>query len=366
MNEHEKYMSRALELASQGRGRVEPNPMVGAVIVRDGKVLGQGFHEKFGGPHAEVTAIENAGECAGATLYLTLEPCHHKGKTPPCTDAILKAGISNVVCAMKDPNPAVKGGGASFLREKGVKVAFGVLENEARQLNAPYIKFVTHRRPYVISKWAMTLDGKIATRTGDSKWITDEVAREYAHRLRSQCDAVLVGDGTLRRDDPRLSARIPGGRSPARCVVSPVLDVPGDCQIVTNASEVDTYFFTTSAAPEKKREFLEKQGATVVNADAKDRPGVFSLDAMLAYLAGKNVTNLLVEGGGITHAQFFEAGQIDRLYCFVAPKIVGGSKAPTPIGGKGLAYIGEALSLKNVQIEMFEGSILVTGTLTEY
>ncbi len=363
MTDDAKYMSRALELAAAGRGRVEPNPMVGAVLVRSGKVLAEGFHAEFGAPHAEVEAINRAGACEGATLYVNLEPCNHAGKTPPCTEAILKAKISRVVYAIDDPNPAVAGGGAEKLRSGGVDVVSGVLEAEARKLNAPYVKFVTLRRSYVTAKWAMTLDGKIATRTGDSKWITCEAAREYAHGLRSLSGAVLVGAGTLRADDPRLTARVPGGRDPARCVIAPSLDVPPGSYFAGHASDVRTYIFARDDAPDNKARELEAAGCRVVRMPGG---GDIEPDRVIEFLAGENITNLFVEGGSYTLGRFFDAGAVDRVACFIASKVAGGSTAPGPVGGEGVGCIADALNLEDTEMVIFDTCFLIMGILNKY
>jgi diaminohydroxyphosphoribosylaminopyrimidine deaminase/5-amino-6-(5-phosphoribosylamino)uracil reductase len=367
MANDESYMARALELAAKGRGRVEPNPMVGAVIVRENRVIGEGYHGEFGGPHAEVEALKDAersGGARGAVLYVTLEPCNHEGKTPPCTDALIRSGLRRVVYAMKDPNPGVAGGGAERLKAAGMEATGGVLERQARRQNAPFIKFVTQKRPYVTAKWAMTLDGKIATHTGDSKWITCELAREYAHRLRSQADAVLVGAGTVRADNPELTARFPGGRNPRRFVLAPMLGIPLDSVIVRTAKEIPTYIFACSDAPAEKARQFEAAGCRIV-AIQGDKGGV-SLDDILDFLGREGVTNLLIEGGSYTHSKFFEAGLVDRILCFIAPKIIGGREAPGPIGGEGFASIGEAVMLKDVEMEMFENTFLISGILMEY
>src|SRR5229473_850735 len=246
----EKWMARALELAEKGRGYVEPNPLVGAVIVHDGKVVGEGWHESFGKPHAEINALAKAGEAArGAALYVTLEPCCHHGKTPPCTEAILRAGVLRVVAAMKDPFPAVAGQGVARLRQAGVVLEMGLMENEARRLNAPYLKLISTGRPYVHAKWAMTLDGKIATRTGDSKWISGEMSRRHTHELRGRMDAIIVGIGTVLADNPSLTVRPPGPRVPVRVVLDSRGRLPESCQLAMTARETPVLVVAADEPP---------------------------------------------------------------------------------------------------------------------
>jgi diaminohydroxyphosphoribosylaminopyrimidine deaminase/5-amino-6-(5-phosphoribosylamino)uracil reductase len=355
------WMNRALELAERGRGHVEPNPLVGAVIVRDGKLVGEGWHQKYGQVHAEVNALAAAGQNAGgATLYVTLEPCCHHGKTPPCTDAVLAAGITRVVAAMSDPFPLVAGKGADQLQAAGVTVEVGICEPEARHLNAPYLTLVQKGRPYIHAKWAMTLDGKIATRSRDSKWISGEASRRVVHEIRGRMDAILVGVGTVLADDPRLTARGPHARVPARIVLDTRGRIPLECQLVVTARQVPTFVFTTAAMPDAKREALMAHGCGVEVVS-----GSPCLDPaeVLQRLGQWRYTNVLVEGGAGILGSFLDARVIDEVHVFIAPILAGGESALSPIGGSGVEKIAEALRLSKVEVELFDGDLYLHGVL---
>jgi diaminohydroxyphosphoribosylaminopyrimidine deaminase / 5-amino-6-(5-phosphoribosylamino)uracil reductase len=340
-------MSLALQLALRGQGRVEPNPMVGCVIVRSGRVIGQGYHRKFGGPHAEVFALRAAGARArGATVYVTLEPCNHTGKTPPCTDALIGAGIKRVIAAMKDPNPIVAGKGFRRLRAAGIRVDVGLLGDEAMALSAPFITFHRRRRPYVILKWAQSIDGKIATRTGDSQWITSLESRAESHALRARVDAVLVGVNTVLADDPDLTARLAVPRRvAARIVIDPNLRTPLDAKLVRTARRVPTLIVTSPrprdaaaarrAALDRKRLRLSKAGCHVMEIPA----GASGIDlrCLLKELHLRQMTNILVEGGGTTLGAFLEQNLADEARVFVAPRLIGGEGAPGPLRHAGPA-----------------------------
>ena len=336
-------MRHALLLAGRGRGRVEPNPLVGAVVLdATGHAVGEGWHQQFGGPHAEVHALAAAGDRArGGTLVVTLEPCCHWGKTPPCTDAVLRAGVRRVVAAMADPFPKVAGGGLQLLREAGVAVEVGLLEAEARRLNAPYLKLLRTGRPWVHLKWAMTLDGKIATGTGDSRWISGEESRRRVHELRGRMDAVIVGRGTVAADDPLLTARPPGPRAAARVVLTASGELPERCQLRATAREVPVIVFT-GAGNEGKLAGWAADGAEVVALAVGDN-GV-SIDAVLADLGRRRMTNVLVEGGAGVHGAFLDARAADEVHVFVAPKLAGGA-GPGPVDGRGADRIADALAL---------------------
>jgi diaminohydroxyphosphoribosylaminopyrimidine deaminase/5-amino-6-(5-phosphoribosylamino)uracil reductase len=341
-------MLRAIELAERGRGYVEPNPLVGAVVVRDGQNVGEGWHQKFGQAHAEVNALAAAGDAArGATLYVTLEPCCHHGKTPPCTDAILRAGVARVVAAMADPFPQVAGQGAERLRAAGVVVEFGHGGQFARRQNAPYLKLLTAGRPYVHAKWAMTLDGKIATRTGDSKWISGPASRAIVHALRGRMDGILVGIGTALADDPLLTARPPGPRTPTRVVVDSRARLPLASQLVRTAREVATLIATTPAASPAATDALRVQGCEVLTVPPDDA-GRPSLAALLSELGRRRWTNLLIEGGSAVLGNCLDARLMDELDVFLAPKLIGGADARTPVGGEGIAKMAEALRFRQV------------------
>lgn len=354
----EIWMHRALELAERGRGRVEPNPLVGAVIVRDGIVVGEGWHERFGGPHAEVNALAAAGaDARAATLYVTLEPCCHHGKTPPCTDAILRTGVSRVVAAMNDPFPAVAGQGAAALRSAGVEVAIGVCREIAERINAPYLTLLRHRRPHVHVKWAMTLDGKIATRTGNSQWISGKPAREFVHQLRGRMDAVIVGAGTVRADNPLLTARPPGPRTPARIVVTRSGRLPRDCQLLKSAHESPVLIATAQG----RGRDLRDTGCEILElGDDSDltRP-------LFDELGRRQMTNVLVEGGAEMFGSLCDARLIDELHVVIAPCILGGVQSLSPIGGAGRLRIADAWQLADWRHELLGDDLYLHGRMRE-
>ena len=365
MTEDERFMHMALELAQRGHGRVEPNPMVGALVVKDGDVLAEGWHEGFGGPHAEVVALERAGAKArGATLYVTLEPCAHQGKTPPCVEKIVSSGIRKVVFPLIDPNPLTSGMGRQGLLEAGIEVVEGVLGEESKRLNAPFFKLMTTGMPYVIAKWAMSLDGKTATHTGDSRWVSSEESRGYVHKVRSQVDAVVVGINTVLRDDPLLTSRIPGGirlRRTKRIVLDSQARTPLDCKLLANLGESDVVIATTASAPGERVETLRKAGCGVVVLKGDER-GVDPME-FLKVLGQWNCTNVLLEGGGSLTASFFEKGLVDKVMVFVSPKIIGGVEAKSPVGGTGVAHVKECMRLKEVQVTRLAEDILVEGVV---
>ena len=355
---HIQYMKSALRLARKGLGRTSPNPMVGALAVRKGVVVGQGFHQKAGGPHAERIALDVAGEKArGATLYLNLEPCNHFGRTPPCTHLILERGITKVVYGLNDPNPRVKGGGAEWLRSRGVEVISGVLEPECRRLNELFIKWIVTGRPFVTLKAAISLDGRIATRTGDSKWISNERSRLLVHRLRNEVDGVLVGINTVRRDDPLLTVRLPTGKikDPLRIVIDPRLRISPKARILNDNGK--TLIVTGTQAPTGKKKKLESKGTEIFSLP--EREGRISIKDMLTELGRRSLTSLLVEGGAEVNASFLNEGQVDKLVLFIAPLLLGGQKAKGMIGGRGVAQITEAIRLKEMKVRILDGDILV-------
>ena len=340
-------MRRALDEAVKGRGAVEPNPMVGAVVVRDGRLVAAGYHRRFGGPHAEVEALEAAGDAArGAALYVTLEPCCHHGKTPPCTDAILRAGVSRVVAAHRDPFPKVAGGGLTRLREAGLAVEVGPGAEAATALNAPYLKRVATGRPYVLAKWAMTLDGKTAVAGGDGRWISSKDSRAHVHEVRGRVDAILVGVGTALIDDPELTARPPGPRTPTRIVLDSEARLSDRSKLVRTAREVPTLVVTGPNAPGSRTNALRAAGCEVLSLSGSLRP---SVDDLLTELGRRGMTNMLVEGGGAVLASFFEAGQVDEVDVFIAPLIEGGDHARTPVRGRGRQLMVDALRLCDVR-----------------
>jgi diaminohydroxyphosphoribosylaminopyrimidine deaminase/5-amino-6-(5-phosphoribosylamino)uracil reductase len=355
MTTDETWMRRALELAERGRGAVEPNPLVGAVVVADGKSIGEGWHRKYGEAHAEVNALAEAGAAArGATLYVTLEPCCHHGKTPPCTDEVLRAGIRHVVAAMSDPFPQVAGKGAEALRAAGVAVDVRVCESAARRLNAPYLKLLTTGLPYVHAKWAMTLDGKIATRAGDSKWISNEASRRVVHQLRGRMDAIVVGIETVLADDPQLTARPPGSRTATRIILDNKLRLPLDNQLVRTARETPTLVATTDPG---RGADLEARGVEVLRLPGGEHKD--SVSALLRELGRRRFTNILVEGGGGVLGSFLDARAIDECHIFVAPKLLGGAAALTPMAGQGMATIAEALPLAEWRVESLSNDLYI-------
>lgn len=344
------FMRRALLLAENGQGFVEPNPMVGCVIVRNDQIVGEGFHERFGGPHAEVQALEDSrGRAAGSTLYVTLEPCCHFGKTPPCTQAVIAAGVKRVVAAMRDPFPKVAGGGFDELRRAGIEVVAGVLQEEAEELNAPYLKLVRTGRPWVIAKWAMTLDGKIATCTGQSKWISGPESREIVQQLRSRMDAIVVGRRTAELDDPLLTARLPEGEIPPRVAMRIVIDSQASLslssQLVRTARETPLLVAASFVAPAERVRALTDAGAEVLQL-LGDTPRARLLQ-LLEELGRRRMTNILVEGGSQLLGSLFDAGQVDEAHCFIATRIFGGQSAPGPIAGAGITAPDLALQFQN-------------------
>jgi diaminohydroxyphosphoribosylaminopyrimidine deaminase/5-amino-6-(5-phosphoribosylamino)uracil reductase len=330
------FLRRALDLAARARGLTSPNPMVGAVLVRDGTVVGEGCHWQAGGPHAEIEALEAAGPAArGATLYITLEPCAHQGRTPPCAPAVLRAGVARVVVAMVDPNPVVAGRGLALLREAGVEVEVGLLGAEAAALNRAFVTSMREGRPHVTLKAAMTLDGRIADLHGVSQWITGEPARRSAHRLRADSDAIVVGVGTVLRDDPRLDVRLdaPWPREPLRVVLDSAARTPPRARVLHVGQPSRTVVFVTAAAPAERVRTVAATGATVLVV--ADREGRVDVDAVLAHLFERDVRAVLVEGGGEVHASFLEADVVDRVAVFVAPTLLGGRQATPVVGGRG-------------------------------
>lgn len=330
MDADDVFMDRALALAARGHGRVSPNPMVGAVIVREGRIVGEGWHSALGGAHAEVEALRAARERArGGTMYVTLEPCNHHGRTPPCAPALLAAGLQRVVVAVGDPNPHVAGGGVGWLEANGVKVELGLREREALALNRAFFTWARRGRPFITLKAALTLDGKIACHTGHSQWITCEASRRRVHEERADHDAILVGVGTVLADDPRLDVRLGGAqRIPRPVVLDSMLRTPTTARLF---KKVGPIIFTTSDAPEARRRFLQAAGAQVVTIEAGD-DGMLSVPAVVAELGRRAVISLLVEGGGSVHASFLRHDCADRVLSFVAPLVLLGRNAPTPLG----------------------------------
>ncbi|MBM7855756.1 diaminohydroxyphosphoribosylaminopyrimidine deaminase/5-amino-6-(5-phosphoribosylamino)uracil reductase [Desulfohalotomaculum tongense] len=356
------YMKEALQLAAKAEGCTSPNPMVGAVVVKNGRIVGRGYHQRAGTPHAEVHALREAGEQAeGATIYVTLEPCCHYGRTPPCTEAIKKAGISRVVVAITDPNPLVAGRGLNILKEAGIEVTSGVLADEAGKLNEVFIKYITTNRPFVVLKAAVSLDGKIATATGESQWITGPESREYAHRLRHRYDGILVGINTVLSDNPSLTARLPegGGRDPVRIVLDSKCRTPLDAKIINQSSKAKTIIATTEAADREKIEALKQAGAEVIVLPGSS--GRVDIEELLKELGRREITSLLVEGGGGVHGSFLTAKMVDKVYWFIAPMLIGGAEAPGAVAGRGAEKLADAVKLKELTIHRFGPDICIEG-----
>ncbi len=342
----ENWMERCLTLAEQAWGRTTPNPLVGAVVVQNGQVVGEGFHPKAGAPHAEVFALRAAGDLAyGATLYVNLEPCNHHGRTPPCTAAILTAGIRRVVVGMVDPNPLVCGRGIERLRTAGIDVSVGVLSDRCERLNEAFVYFVRTGRPFGVLKYAMTLDGKTATRTGHSFWISGEAARARTHRLRAFADAVIVGGNTVRLDDPQLTVRLAEGRNPLRVVLSRTLALPAEARLWLDQTTIPTLVFTGAQGNPQMRANLERLGVEVQVLDE------LTPAAVLEKLAARPCLSVLWECGGTLTWSALTDGSVQKVICFVAPCLVGGTQAYTPIAGAGFEKMHEALRLERLQVE---------------
>lgn len=358
-------MARALELARLGEGRTRPNPPVGAVIVRDGEVLGEGYHPQAGEPHAEIYALRQAGERArGAELFVTLEPCSHHGRTGPCAEAVLAAGIRRVCVGVVDPNPQVAGRGIGLLQAAGVEVRVDVLAAECRQLIAPFAKHITTGLPFVVLKSAMTLDGRTATVTGDSRWITGAESRAWVHQVRNRLDAVMVGIGTLLRDDPLLTTRLPeGGRDAVRIIVDSRLRIPESAAILAVESAAPTIIATTSAASAEKIARLEARGVQLLVAAAGEE-GV-DLRDLLRQLGAAGIQSILLEGGNILNASALRAGLIDRVMIFIAPLLLGSGEAPGIFAGRGPERLAEALKLSGVRVRQFASDTLIEGEVCQ-
>lgn len=377
-------MRRAIELAKKGGGYVHPNPLVGCVVVKDDEIIAEGYHEKYGEFHAERNALTRCKtETKGASLYVTLEPCCHYGKTPPCTEIIIEKGIKKVFVGILDPNPLVAGKGVKILQDAGIEVEVGLCENEIREMNKVFLKYITIKRPYVIMKTAMTLDGKIAAHTGDSKWVTNEESRKMVHELRSELAGVVVGIGTVLADDPMLNVRLEGEHhQPGRIVVDTNLRIPVDSQLVKTANEYRTIVacrhFDRSEAErsevEKSSLNVNKQKGFLDSLRSLEMTGVELLECqsnnnhvdindLMTKLGAMGIDSLLLEGGGTLNAAFLEAGCVDEVWAFIAPKIIGGEGAKTPVSGKGIDKMSEAINLQDIDIQNINGDILIKGKI---
>jgi diaminohydroxyphosphoribosylaminopyrimidine deaminase/5-amino-6-(5-phosphoribosylamino)uracil reductase len=397
MQSHEHYMQRALELAARGSGCTSPNPLVGSVVVRDGVILGEGWHEVYGQAHAEVNAIKSARQSLstshtestqhtdlqqletsanehlslkGATIYVTLEPCNHQGVTPPCTQAIVAAGIKHVIYALADPNPKAAGG-ADWLRSQGVTVTQGVLEDQARFVNRFFLKYVSTQRPYIIAKSASSLDGKTATRTGHSQWITGPAARERGHELRQAVDAIIVGADTVIADNPSLTVRLPEARCPINAVRHPrpvILDSSGrvslDAKLLDESLPTKTLILTTQMMDPAHRQTIESKGHEVVVLENNEHGIGISPEAIVAALGQRGMHSVLLEGGASVHGTFRDAGLIDEVWTFIAPTIIGGKYAPAAFSASGSDALSDATKLHDIHIEQVGDDILIRGCVS--
>ena len=351
-----------MRLAEARLGFVEPNPPVGAVILsREGLLLGTGCHEEFGAHHAEVNAIRAAGDTADATIVVTLEPCCHHGQTPPCTDAILKAGIRRVVIGSRDPAKHSSARGIEVLSAAGIEIEAGILAEQTDELIAPFRKLFIEKRPWVHAKWAMTLDGKTATNTGESKWISNEESRAIVHELRGRMDAIVVGAGTALADDPLLTARPPGPRIPTRIVIDSDLRLPPDSQLVQSACESPVMVFCRSEPAARALKTLQAAGVEVVPVPASEKTGGVEVNAVFHELGKRSMTNVLVEGGGTLVGSLLDAGLIDEVHAFIGPRLFGGALALSPAEGTGFGAPAEAPKLKRTTVRQFDNDIYVTG-----
>lgn len=363
-----KYMLRAIELAVKGTGRTNPNPLVGAVIVKDGRIIGEGYHEKYGQLHAERNALANCrarGENPeGAAIYVTLEPCCHYGKTPPCTEAIIEHKLAKVIIGSRDPNPLVAGKGAAILREAGIEVVEDFMKTECDEINPVFFHFMTTGAPYVVMKYAMTMDGKIATHTGESKWITGEPARARVHEDRNRYTAIMCGTGTILKDNPLLTCRLPeGGRNPVRIICDSKLSTPGEALIVNTCSQARTIIATVCTDKTKQQPYLAK-GCEILEIPATEN-GRIDLKILMQRLAEMNIDSILLEGGGTLNWSALEAGIVNKVQCYIAPKIFGGSQAKSPVAGTGVEFPAQAVKLTDQKITVIGEDILVESEVSQ-
>ncbi len=366
MTTSQHYMARALKLARRAEGFTSPNPMVGAVIVKNGQIIGEGYHRAAGLPHAEIEALQMAGENArGATMYVTLEPCNHHGKTPPCTEAIIAAGIAAVHYAIPDPNPHVSGDGHRRLAQAGIEVSVGIGADEARHQNRFFLHAVTTGKPYVIAKFAISLDGKIATRTGHSQWISGAEARKTGHQLRQLCDVIVVGAETVIADDPQLTVRLPDviPAHPVRVVLDSRGRTPHTAKLFSPDLPGKTIVAATDRMPENHRTKLEKHGIEVLILP-QNNAGRVSLESLLDELGRRGYNSLQIEGGGTVLGAFFDAGLVNEVWAFIAPMVIGGADAPTAVGGLGVAHLSDALKLHDTTITRVGNDFLLRGYAT--
>lgn len=364
MQKKEEYMRRALELARKGEGHTSPNPMVGCVVVKDGRIISEGYHEKYGEFHAERNALTRCTEdTAGADLYVTLEPCCHQGKTPPCTDIIIEKKIARVFVGSMDSNPLVAGKGVQILRDHGIYVETGILDAECRKLNEVFYHYIATKTPFVVMKYAMTLDGKIACATGDSKLVTGEIARTQVHRMRGRYRGIMVGIGTVLADDPMLNCRVEGGVDPVRIICDSNLHIPTESQIVKTASDIETIVACSQEALESERKQekirrLKEAGIQIIGTEGAH--GV-NLVELMKKLGGQNIDSILLEGGGTLNASALEDGIVNKVYAYIAGKLIGGMDARSPVEGMGIDRMADAITLQNVEIEKLGDDFCIVG-----
>lgn len=359
-----KYMKRALELAKNGIGYVNPNPLVGAVIVKNDKIIGEGWHAFYGGPHAEVNAFKNAAQDAeGAEMYVTLEPCSHYGKTPPCAEAIIRHKIKKVIVALEDPNPEVAGRGIQMLKDSGIEVVVGELEEECRSINEIFLKFITTRFPFCLLKTAMTLDGKIAAKTGDSKWVTNEASRDYVHQLRHRMAAIMVGVNTVIKDNPHLNTRLKNGEGsdPIRIIIDSSARIPLEANVLNHSSKAHTIIAATERADKEKLKQLEQKGAEIILTPFQDKR--VDLKYLMQELGARKIDSVLLEGGSELNYSALEAGIVDKVNVFIAPKFIGGSEAKTPVGGDGKMVMQDAVMLSHTKVRQFGEDVMIEGDI---
>jgi len=358
------YMRMALELARKGKGWTTPNPLVGAVIVKGGRVIGQGYHQKYGQPHAEVNAIASAKEdVTGATLYVTLEPCSHFGKTPPCSDLLIDKNIKRVVVGTLDPNPLVAGKGIERLRSNGIEVVTGVLEEESQKLNEIFIKYIVTKEPFVVMKNAMSLDGKIATVTGESQWISGESSRKQVHSLRHELAGIMVGIETIIKDDPQLTSRTLNSRNPIRIVVDSQLRIPIDSKVLTQQDKAKTIVATTKSANKEKVDTLKQMGIEVIVT--KEKLGRVDLQELMKVLGAKGIDSILLEGGATLNFSALEEGIVDKIQSYIAPKIIGGKEAKTAVEGAGIQSLKSAFQIDRMTSVMVGEDLFVEGYIVK-
>lgn len=362
---HEHFMKRALKIAEKGWGKTNPNPLVGAVIVKDNEIIAEGFHEALGCAHAEAAALKNACvDVRGSTLYVNLEPCSHYGRTPPCAKAIIDSGIKNVVVGMVDPNPKVSGNGIKMLKDAGINVTVGVMQNEAEKLNEIFINYITRHKPFVIMKAAMTLDGKIASVTGDSKWVSNEFSRNYVHLIRDRVSSIMVGINTVNEDNPSLTARLKSKEctDPVRIIVDSKGRIPLESNVIQAKSKAGIIIATTDLIEKEKEKQLEENNVRIIKTACSK--GNVDLRELMDELYKLEIDSILLEGGGTLNYSSLEVGIVDKVMFFISPKIIGGKSAVSPVEGAGIQLMNDAFKLKDINLTKFDDDILIEGYIS--